>query len=899
MKHNFKEKLLSIVLAVAMMLGTIVPGNVVKAASNRALQVTTDKTSVKRGETFTVTVKLTGDFTGDYTVSAGQAGLVFDKNQLEVVSTKKGTVLTGAMMKDVNDKWDNGIYATFLYDNDQSSGAGELFTAELKVKDNATGNIAFSFAEEKFNHTDADYNNTKIDMESQGKEVALNIPLEKIELNKTSLTLGKGASEQLTVTYTPSDTTEKKVKWSTKDENVATVSSDGVVTAVGKGSTTITAAVGDKTATCQVKVTNPITGISIPSTLNLKKGQTDTLKVTYSPADGDHGAVTWKSDNEAVAEVNSNGLVTAKMDGTANITATVDGKTATCVVTVQEIKLISISLDQTSMTVNRNKSQKLNVIYNPTTTTDDKSVTWTSSEPGIVTVDGDGNVTGNAIGKAKVTAQVGQHIAECEVTVNAPLEKIEFAESELALIKGQTSDALKTVTYFPNDTTDTKDVQYTSDNTDVVTVDNTGSITAKKAGVANITAAGANDTKAVCKVTVTEIPIEGVVLSHTDAEVEKDTTLQLEAHVYPDNTTDDDKTITWKSKDETIATVDNTGLVTALKGGRTVITATASNGAKAECNILVPIHMEGLEIEQPASTEVLKGKTLSLTAKPVPENTTDSYTVAWSSSDETVATVDKDGMVTGLKEGKTTITAKSGSFEDSIEIMVKEIHMTGIKLSYNVDNLFEGKLLKGQSLKIDVAFLPEDTTDDRTVTWTTSDETVAAVDQNGIVTGLKEGSVTVTAKAGAFEETVELEIKEIPLKSIAFDKVISTMTEGEKAVLNVIYNPENTTDVKDAVWSSSDDKIITVVDGELTAKKAGKAVITAKVGEQSISCEITVKPKEEGVTGGGQNKNDTPNKNEDVKSVKTGDTASAVPGVLAVASLLTIVVVLMRRRVRR
>lgn len=933
MKSKYLKKVCSVVLAAALMLGGAGQGSMVQVeAADRAIQVVTDKESVKRGDTFTATVQLSGDYTGDYSVSGGQATLKYNPEQLELVGkAKRGSVLSSSevAMKDVNDSNAGEILAIFVYEMDSvadlTAGA-DLFTAEFKVKDSAKGKIALTFEDVKMNHTAENYDLISVDTKSRNKELALNIPVDRITLNKKELTLNKGADETLTVSFTPADAEGNSVTWTTSDAKVASVDKSGKVTAVGKGTAEITAAAGDKSAVCKVTVQNPATAISVPKTLSLKKGQQETLKVTAVPADGDLGAVTWTSDNKSVAEVSGNGLVTAKADGKATITVTAGKLTASCVVTVKEIRLESISLDKKSMTIAKGKNQKLNVVYNPADTTDDKGVKWTVSDSEVLSVDGDGNVTGKKAGKAKVTAKVGKCTAECEVTVNVPLEKITFAKTELELTKGQSSEALKKVTYSPADTTDARDLTWATDNASVAAVDENGTVTAKKAGVAAITATGANNTKAVCKVTVREIPIDGVVLNRTDAVVEKGSAIQLTASVYPENTTDENKTIIWRSSDEKVAVVDENGLVTAVNGGKAVITAASSNGKKAECQIVVPIHMTGVTISKPQTTEVLKGNTISLKADPVPGNTTDSYTVEWITSDATVAAVDQDGMVTALKEGKAVITARATMknivFEDTVEITVKEIHMTGIDLSYNEENLSDGKLLKGQSLKIDVSFLPADTTDDKTVTWTTSDETIAAIDPNGIVTGLREGKVTVTAKAGAFEKTVELEIKEIALESIAFDKVISTMTEGEKAVLNVIYNPENTTDLRDVTWTTSDETVIAVVNGELTAGKAGKAVITAKVGEISVSCEITVSPKEEtdgadkddnadkdntdnknnNNTGStNNNKNDKNNKKDKSESngVKTGDTASAVPGVLAVASLFVIAVTLMRRRVRK
>ena len=170
------------------------------------------------------------------------------------------------------------------------------------------------------------------------------VDVEKVSLNKSATTLTEGESETLTATITPSNATgDKTVKWSSSNEAVATVDSNGKVTAKKAGTAVITATSSNgKTAGCTVTVKQKeiaITGISLnKSTTSLTEGESETLTATITPlnATGDK-TVKWSSSNEAVATVDSNGKVTAKKAGTAVITATSsNGKTAGCTVTVKQ-----------------------------------------------------------------------------------------------------------------------------------------------------------------------------------------------------------------------------------------------------------------------------------------------------------------------------------------------------------------------------------------------------------------------------------------------------------------------------------------------------------------------------------------------------------------------------------
>ena len=164
-------------------------------------------------------------------------------------------------------------------------------------------------------------------------------------------------------------------------------------------------------------------------------------------------------------------------------------------------------------------------------------------------------------------------------------------------------------------------------------------------------------------------------------------------------------------------------------------------------------------------------------------------------------------------------------------------------------------------------------------------------------------------KTGEFTVATDIEVKEIPLESIAFDKVIKEMVVGTTETLSIIYNPENTTDLRDAIWKTSDAAVISVENGVLKALKAGEAEITATVGGKSVSCKITVKEASSALkpgqpdNGNGNSPKGAPTKTSPAKAgVKTGDTANvALYVVMLLVSLGAVFVFYKKRnsRVRR
>ena len=262
------------------------------------------------------------------------------------------------------------------------------------------------------------------------------VPVTQLTMSKTTLSLEAGKTATLSVTAAPADATTKTVTWKSSNTSVATVD-NGVVTAVKKGTATITAtAPSGKTATCKVTVTAApveVTGITLSKTsVSLVEGSTRRLTATVKPSDATNDSVTWSSSNTSVATVSSSGTVTARREGTATITAaTYNGKTATCKVTVTpEVEVSSVSVSPSSVTLEAGQQKSLSVSIYPSDATDD-SIEWESSDTSVATVNSSGTVTAVAPGTARITATAENGRYDyCRVTVNASTA-IDFSVPEL------------------------------------------------------------------------------------------------------------------------------------------------------------------------------------------------------------------------------------------------------------------------------------------------------------------------------------------------------------------------------------------------------------------------------------------------------------------------------------
>ena len=234
-----------------------------------------------------------------------------------------------------------------------------------------------------------------------------------ITLNKNSTTIVKGNTETLTATIN-SGAKNRKLIWASSDASVATVTENGVVTAVGVGNANITVtaldeagASGSTTVTCVVTVTGaPANGITLTeTTANLTLGgSTQTLHATVTPSDyANSGSIVWNSSDSSVATVDASGVVTPLKEGSTNITASILGYTSnTCVVTVTKPTPNTITVSPASASIEKGKTTQLTSTITPNNA--NASVSWSSSDETIATVNQNGLVTGVAVGSATITA---------------------------------------------------------------------------------------------------------------------------------------------------------------------------------------------------------------------------------------------------------------------------------------------------------------------------------------------------------------------------------------------------------------------------------------------------------------------------------------------------------------
>lgn len=294
----------------------------------------------------------------------------------------------------------------------------------------------------------------------------------------------------------------------------------------------------------------------------------------------------------------------------------------------------------------------------------------------------------------------------------------------------------------------------------------------------------------------------------------------------------------------------------------------------------------GISLDKTSAT-LNVGATTDLTATVTPADATNKE-VTWSSNNTSIATV-SNGTVTAKAPGTAVITAKAGDKTATCTITVKA-PLTGITLTPAT-----AEVVKGQTVTLKVDFTPANTTDDKTVTWTTSDATVATV-ENGVVKGLKAGEVTITAKVGNFTKEAKVKVSEIALDSVAINTQDFDLEEGATKQLDILVNPENTTDDLVIEWSSSDEEVVTVKDGLVTAVKPGEATVTVVVNGKEATVTVTVTEKVVTPEDTTTEEGDVQPEQEPSVLPETGDIAIGLAVVLLIVSALGIFFVVRKNR---
>lgn len=677
-------------------------------------------------------------------------------------------------------------------------------------------------------------------------EVTVQPTMNSITMTPDKLPLPINGIDTITATINPEGLSDVKLVWKSSNPDIVSIERVNGFTATVRGGSTgghavITAINQDNVVVgyCHVTVHQPVDKITLSETnVTMAFSQKSLqLRAIVSPENAVNKDIVWETSDPSVATVTENGLVEFKKAGTVAIVAvSVDNPNARAICNINiQIPVTGITLTNKSIVMYSGETTKIGYSLNPANSTN-SAVTWSSSNNAIVTVDATGKVTAKGPGTATIIVRSadGGHTAYCTVTVRRVASGVKLDASDLSLKVGE-SYQLK-ATLSPADSTEVKLTWETTDNK-VVSVDGNGKLQAKSSGSAIIFVKTEGGGTAFCKVTVSQ-PVQGVILNFSEKTVYIGQTVKFKASVTPSEATN--LRVTWKSSNEKVATVNADGEVTGKAGGMTVITCTTVDGGHtATCIVTVREPVTSITLNYD-SYSIGVGKTVQLRATVISETATD-QTVKWVSSNPKVATVNSKGKVTGIKYGKATITAiaQDGTeVEASCEIRVV-VPATSVTLNKGYLSMLVGER---KSLKATIK--PNNATF-KTAKWKSSDTSIAIVDDNGVVTAIKSGEVTITAEAkdnSGKKAICYVTIRDRqPATSVTVMDKKLIMVPGEQKTVQVVISPATSTDSH--TWSTDNASIVQVdrKTGKIVARATGTAVVTVMTDSgKTATIEVTV-----------------------------------------------------------
>lgn len=673
---------------------------------------------------------------------------------------------------------------------------------------------------------------------------------DSVKLDNTNITAYSSDSPvQLKASVFPKNAYNTSIGWTSSDESVAKVDKNGKVSFAGRGTATIKATARGNTklyAICNVTVKQYVTKIDVTGALPyMAIGENQQLSAAVSPSSANDKTLNWSSSNTSVATVDSNGNVTAKGAGTAQITATAadgGGAKGTYTVYVMAHPVTGITLNRTESTEYTNNHAGVQFIATVAPSNADvPGVTWSSSDSSIATVDANGIVhfvapgtaviTCTSVSRPKIKAQSIFHVRQYA-------EQIDVDSEDFYAIVGHSSKLIETV--YPANTSD-KRVSWSSSNPELAEIDANGYVTSKGYGDVYFTAtamdgSGVQGTYMMRAVDYEPVMVSSIVLDtnnlvgYTD---EKDGH-QFTATVYPNDA--DYKAVKWTSDNPAVASIDANGKLSFNRPGTATITCCSVSTKKifTQCKVTVKQHIERLEItglQQPVNP----GDIFKLGVNVFPSNATDKN-VTWTSSKPEVASIDPDGTLHCLTDGfaEITVTANDGSGVSvktgrfSVGQPVK-IPVESVSLDITSYEIYTNQI---DGFECTPTVLPEDAYD-MNVQWSSSDMTVATVDAYGQIRPISPGNAVITCRSvdnpNAYA-TCSVTVKQY-VENIFVDYSNSRMLADETQQMTALVYPDFATE-KGTTWSSSDPSILTVSEsGLVKALKPGTATITATAND--------------------------------------------------------------------
>jgi len=418
---------------------------------------------------------------------------------------------------------------------------------------------------------------------SRSVSVTVGEAVRSIGLTLTETVIDIGETIQINVSFSPSDSLYKELTWRSSNTDVVMVDNRGMITGLSPGTAQVIAtAHNGVNEAVTILVKQAVTSIQlVASKTTINVTEELALSATILPQNAFDSSVAWRSSNPNILNVNDTGVVRGLSPGTATIfVAATNGIEANITITVfQPVTSVDLVAPKSTIDVSETMTIVANVLP---TNASEKSITWSSSNPNVLTVDTNGVVRGVSPGTAdvKVTTQNGIE-KTIRLTIVQPVSSIDLSASKTTINVDETATIFTIIR--PINASNTN-LTWSSSNPGIVSVSADGVVRGIATGTATVTASSTNGISQTITINVVQLNPTSISMNRSQVGLEINESLQLQATMLPSNAIG---ALTWSSSDSSIATVSSNGEVTALSEGVATITVRTINGLQATTRIYV------------------------------------------------------------------------------------------------------------------------------------------------------------------------------------------------------------------------------------------------------------------------------------------------------------------------
>lgn len=586
--------------------------------------------------------------------------------------------------------------------------------------------------------------------------------------------------------------------------------------------------------------------VKLPAT-SLEVGQAANAAATAMNSAGQpiqSDTIEWSSSDTSILAVSNTGVLTARKMGSANVWAKSHGVSGKGSLTVTDSMPASVVVSPASAAAAVGATVQLSASVTTRTgrPLPGHAVKWASTDARYVTVSPTGLATGKLKGSAKIVATASKAAGTADVSVAAAhIAALSVVPHAATISSGSKLSLTANALDSQGNSLSGRAVSWTTSNSNIATISTTGVVTAAKIGYTTITATSEGVTAAsrvhvttggVALVTITPGSI-GLVTGATQPLAV--TLSDAAGNALPS------ATMKWSSSNNNIAGVSTSGVVTAKRTGGATIYASV-NGVSGQAAVAVSAAgIKSIAVSPSSFTLVTSGtRQLSASLTDASGNAVTGQTIAWSSSNSSIAAVSSSGMVTAMHSGNANITAAAGGASANAAVTVSAGTVSTVSVSPGSASLVAG------STQQFVANLTDNTgsaVSGQTITWKSSDASIVSVSSSGVATAAHTGSAVVTATTGAVSGQSTVTVSAGALSNVTITPASGTVQQGNTMQLaasftDVAGNPVPATSLS---WTSSNTADATVTGaGLVTGMGAGTANVTATANGKSKSAPITV-----------------------------------------------------------